>query len=82
MSFSLNSNINFILEVSPIFLWQLSELSLREKCPYSEIFWSVFSRVKAEYRDVRSISPYPIRMRENVDQKKSEYDTINAVKNF
>ena len=24
-------------------------LSLREKCPYSELFWSVFSRIRTEY---------------------------------
>ena len=23
--------------------------ALREKCPYSELFWSVFSRIRAEY---------------------------------
>ena len=31
--------------------------SLREKCPYSEFFWSVFSRIW-------TISPYSVRMRE------------------
>ena len=23
-------------------------MSLREKCPYSELFWSVFSRIRTE----------------------------------
>ena len=24
-------------------------MTLREKCPYSELFWSVFSRIRTEY---------------------------------
>ena len=31
------------------------ELRLREKCPYSELFWSAFSRVRTEYGEIRSI---------------------------
>ena len=30
------------------YLWQ----SLREKCPYSELFWSVFSRIETEYGEI------------------------------
>ena len=41
--------------------------SLRKKCPYSELFWSVFSRIRT------CISPYSVRMRENADQNNSEY---------
>ena len=26
-----------------------SEKSLRKKCPYSELFWSAFSRIRTEY---------------------------------
>ena len=48
--------------------------ALREKCPYSEIFWSVFSRIWTEYREIRSIFPYSIQIPENKDQKKSEYE--------
>ena len=33
-------------------------------------FWSVFSRIRTEYGEIRSISPHSIRMRENTDQKK------------
>ena len=28
---------------------QLIYVSLRDKCPYSEFFWSVFSRIRAQY---------------------------------
>ena len=40
---------------------------------YSELFRSAFSRIRAEYGEIRSISPYSDRMRENVDQNNSEY---------
>ena len=49
------------------------KLSLRKKWPYSELFWSVFSHIRTEYGEIRSISPYSVRMRENVDQNNSEY---------
>ena len=47
--------------------------SLREKCPYSELFWSAFSRIRTEYGEIRSIFPYSVRIWENVDQNNSEY---------
>ena len=34
-------------------------------------FWSVFSRIRTEYRDLRSKSPYSSRILENADQKKN-----------
>ena len=52
---------------------------LREKCPYLELFWPVFSRIRPEYGEILRISPYlvrispySVRMRENVDQSNSE----------
>ena len=33
-------------------------------------FWSVFSRIRTEYGEIRSISPYSVRIRENRDQNK------------
>ena len=47
-------------------------LTLRKKCPYSEFFWSAFSRIWTEYRDLPRKSPYSVRMRENTDQKNFE----------
>ena len=41
------------------------------KCPYSEFF--LFSRIWTEYGEIRSISHYSVRMRENTDQKNSKY---------
>ena len=46
---------------------------LHKKCPYSELFLSAFSRIRTEYGDLQSKSPYSARMRENVDQKNPEY---------
>ena len=46
--------------------------SLRKKCPYSELFWSAFSRIWTEYREILYISPYSLQIRENADQNNSE----------
>ena len=47
--------------------------AMRKKCPYSELFWSAFSRIWTEYGEVLRISPYSVRMRENADQNNSKY---------
>ena len=47
--------------------------SLHKKCPYSELFWSGFSRIWNEYEEIRRISPYLVRIQENADQNNSEY---------
>ena len=47
--------------------------TLLEKCPYSEFFLSVFSRLRPEYEEILCIFPYSVSMRENMDQKNSEY---------
>ena len=47
--------------------------TLCEESPYSEFVWSVFSRILTEYGEIRFISPHSVRMRENTDQKNSEY---------
>ena len=41
-------------------------VSQLEKCSYSELFWSVFSRIRTEYREIRRISLY-------ADQNNFEY---------
>ena len=43
------------------------------KVPVFRVFWSVFSRIWTEYREILRISPYSVRMRENTGQKNSEY---------
>ena len=31
---------------------KIQRVTLREKCPYSELFWSVFSRIRTEYEKI------------------------------
>ena len=47
--------------------------SLHEKCPYLELFWSAFSRIRTEFREIFRISPYSVQMLENTNQNNSEY---------
>ena len=49
------------------------KLPLRKGCPYSELFWSVFSRIRTEFGDILPISSYSVRIRENTDQNNSDY---------
>ena len=65
ISFSILCLLNV---VSEIFLSVLRPLC--ERCLNTEIFWSIFSRIRTEYGDLRSKSPYLVRKRENTDQKK------------
>ena len=59
--------------MSPSVLYLVEDDSLRKKCPYSELFWAVFSQIRTEYGEIQSISLYSVQMRENVDQNTSEY---------
>ena len=56
---------------------QSERLTLRKKCPDSELFWSAripkFSRIRTEYGEILRISPYSVIMRKNEDQNNSEY---------
>ena len=47
----------------------LNKYLMRTKCPYSELFWSAFSRIRTEYGEIL----YSARMRENADENNSEY---------
>ena len=51
---------------------------LRKNCPYSETFWSAFSRIQTEYGETLRISPYSVRMRENAGKKILNTDTFHA----
>ena len=46
---------------------------MREKCPYSEVFWFPFFRIQTAYGEILLISPYSVQMRENTYQKIAEY---------
>ena len=58
--------LNAIREYSP-------NSTLRIKCQYLESFWFAFSRIRAEHGEIRSISLYSIRMRENAEKNNSKY---------
>ena len=62
-----------ILRDSHVLQTYFTSLTLREKCPCSELFWSMFSRIQTEYGEILRISPYSVRIRENTDQENSEY---------
>ena len=46
--------LRVVVSIKDIFL----KRPRREKCPYSEFFWPVFSRIRAEYGEVLLICPY------------------------
>ena len=62
-----------IFKLSKTVLNKVNETSLRDRYSYLECFSSVFPRIRTEYGEIRSISPYSIRMWENMDQKSSKY---------
>ena len=43
------------------------------KWSYSELFWSAFSRIPAEYGEIRCVSPYSVWLQENADQNHLKY---------
>ena len=57
--------------VISIFL-PIPQSTLREKWPYSELFWSAFSRIWTEYEKI--LRPYSVQMRENADLNNYEYE--------
>ena len=54
----------------------LHENTLRKVFPYSELFWSVFSRIRTDYGRIRRIFPHLVRMWESTDQNNSEYGQL------
>ena len=62
----------FIVRALNIYIFLIS-YTLRKKCPYLELFWSTFSRIRTEYREILRISPCLVQMRENADQNNYEY---------
>ena len=51
-------------------------LALSEKCPYSELLWSAFSRIWTAYGEILRISSYSVRVRESMDENNSEYGHV------
>ena len=54
-------------------LGSIVKLILSEKSPCLEFFWFVFSPTCTQYGEILHTSPHSVQMRENTDQKTSEY---------
>ena len=72
----------WVIKSSEIREYIFNKFPLCEKCPYSEFFWSVFSLIRTEYGEIRSIFPYSVRMRENTDQKNSKYGHFSRIVHY
>ena len=58
----------------------INPFPLREKCPNTGVFWSVFSHIWTEHGDLLRKLPYSVRMRGNADRKKTPFlDTSRSV---
>ena len=55
---------------------KIINVTMHKKCPYSELFWSVFSLNARNTDQIRSISAYPVRKQENTDPKISDNSPI------
>ena len=64
LKYEMTSSFNLII----ISAWQVSK--------YEVFFWSLFFRIRTEYRKIPRISPYSIPMRKNTDQKKLRIWTL------
>ena len=59
--------------ISVVKLSKFHFTTLREKCPYSELFWSTFFRIRTKYGEILLTFPYSVQMRENAYQNNSVY---------
>ena len=51
------------MDLQPVFSYYMAVsymFALREKCLYSELFWSAFSCIRTEYEEILRISPYSV----------------------
>ena len=52
-------------------------LPLRKKCPYSELFWSAFSRIRTEYGEILSYSvSYSVRMQTRITRNTDAFYAV------
>ena len=74
---SWNNRNPFLIKTQPRL--QFRKYTLRERGLYLDFFWSVFSRIRTEYGEIRSICLYLVRMRKNMDQKNYEYGHFSSI---
>ena len=54
--------------------------TLREKCLYSEFFWSIFSCIWSKYGEILRTPPHSVQMREIQTRKTPNTDNFHEVK--
>ena len=54
----------------------IQEGILCKKCSYSRFFRSAFSRIRIEWGEIQSLSPYSVQVRENTNQINSERQSL------
>ena len=71
---------SFTFDVNAIdqFIFSL-KLTLCKMRPYLELFWSVFPRIWTEHGEIRTTSPYSVRMRKMRTKITPNTDTFHAV---
>ena len=77
---SLNLKYSFASTLScTLYSWFLKrKIHCVKSVQIRSFFWSVFSCLRTEYRDLRSKSPYSVRIQENTDQRKLRILTLQA----
>ena len=78
----LEKNIDYIWKKRLLpwfFLKKIRHVRTAPKCPYSEFFWYIFSRIRTEYRDILHISPYSVQTLKNTVQRTPNTGTFYAV---
>ena len=53
-----------------------SRVTLPKMCQDMEFFWSVFSQIWTECRDLQTKPPYSVQIRKNTDQKISIFGNV------
>ena len=72
------SNTKFLIwkydfkAISALFKQFMSYPPLRKNCPYSELFWPVFSCIRTEYGEIQSIYSHSVQIQENPHQNNSK----------
>ena len=76
------TSVWFVKRYWPLFMFDslIHTYILRETCPHSESFWSLFSRIWTEYGEILCIYPYSVQMRENTDQNNYEYGPFRCLR--
>ena len=76
----LNVNVKILLHAAVLSFRRL--LHCLKSVQIRSFFWSVFSGIRTEYGEIRSISPYSVQMRENADMNNSDFRYLLHSENY